>query len=187
LLTTDGTRLPLDTVFADAGLQQRFLQLWTRRWNAVTRALDTRVTSLEDPQAYQPEVVDVGSSLGQLWALGFMAAVNAWPEEWAGPRNKAAQHWRGTTLDLLQALTLDDKEVPTLAAFADAQDGPATVSEQRMRAFGDAIWAVYNMRETWRALGPRVQTVHAVAVPGRNDPCICGSGKKFKKCCGAGP
>jgi uncharacterized protein len=22
--------------------------------------------------------------------------------------------------------------------------------------------------------------------PGRNDPCICGSGKKFKKCCGAG-
>jgi uncharacterized protein len=22
---------------------------------------------------------------------------------------------------------------------------------------------------------------------GRNDPCPCGSGKKFKKCCGAGP
>ncbi|MEM1062359.1 MAG: SEC-C metal-binding domain-containing protein [Planctomycetota bacterium] len=21
---------------------------------------------------------------------------------------------------------------------------------------------------------------------GRNDPCPCGSGKKFKKCCGAG-
>ena len=21
-------------------------------------------------------------------------------------------------------------------------------------------------------------------VPGRNDPCICGSGKKYKKCCG---
>jgi len=23
-------------------------------------------------------------------------------------------------------------------------------------------------------------------VPGRNDPCPCGSGKKFKKCCGSG-
>ena len=23
--------------------------------------------------------------------------------------------------------------------------------------------------------------------PGRNDPCPCGSGKKFKKCCGADP
>lgn len=22
-------------------------------------------------------------------------------------------------------------------------------------------------------------------LPGRNDPCSCGSGKKFKKCCGA--
>jgi uncharacterized protein len=69
-------------------------------------------------------------------------------------------------------------------AFADAQDSPPTVSEQRMRAFGDAIWAVYNMRDTWRTLGPRVQTQHAVAAPGRNDPCTCGSGKKFKKCCG---
>jgi uncharacterized protein len=125
-------------------------------------------------------------AFGQLWALGFMAAVNAWPEEWAGPRNKAAQHWRGTTLDLLQALTLDDTDTPTLSAFADAEGGPPTVSEQRMRAFGDAIWAVYNMRDTWRALGPRVQTVYAQAALGRNDPCSCGSGKKFKKCCGAG-
>jgi uncharacterized protein len=115
-----------------------------------------------------------------------MAAVNAWPEEWAGPRNKAAQHWRGTTLDLLQALTLDDTDPPTLSAFADAQDGPPTVSEKRMRAFGDAIWAVYNMRDTWRQLGPRIETVHAPAAPGRNDPCSCGSGKKYKKCCGAG-
>ena len=23
-------------------------------------------------------------------------------------------------------------------------------------------------------------------VPGRNDACWCGSGKKYKKCCGAG-
>lgn len=25
----------------------------------------------------------------------------------------------------------------------------------------------------------------ALKKPGRNDPCICGSGKKYKKCCGA--
>lgn len=24
----------------------------------------------------------------------------------------------------------------------------------------------------------------AIKKPGRNDPCVCGSGKKFKKCCG---
>lgn len=32
-----------------------------------------------------------------------------------------------------------------------------------------------------RKLNP--PTVHASAKIGRNDPCICGSGKKFKKCC----
>ena len=40
--------------------------------------------------------------------------------------------------------------------------------------------------------GPDCDHDHAAAVPfrrasakvGRNDPCTCGSGKKFKKCCG---
>ncbi|SCJ83632.1 Predicted metal-binding protein related to the C-terminal domain of SecA [uncultured Eubacterium sp.] len=30
----------------------------------------------------------------------------------------------------------------------------------------------------------RSKTVHAEKKPGRNDPCPCGSGKKYKKCCG---
>lgn len=32
---------------------------------------------------------------------------------------------------------------------------------------------------------PTPQTVHAEPHAGRNDPCPCGSGKKYKKCCGA--
>jgi uncharacterized protein len=211
LLTMDGARQPLEAVFEQPALQQRFLHLWMRRWDMVTEALDRKISALDDPGAYQPEVLDARAAqigkctaagqhaplqtavvdhrlpaFGQLWALGFMAAVNAWPEEWAGPRNKAAQHWRATTLDLLQALTQDDTDPPTLSAFSDDEGGPPTVSVRRMTAFGDAIWAVYNMRDTWRQLGPRVQTVHALSAPGRNDPCHCGSGKKFKKCCGLG-
>lgn len=27
--------------------------------------------------------------------------------------------------------------------------------------------------------------VEASVIPGRNEPCFCGSGKKYKKCCGA--
>jgi uncharacterized protein len=45
---------------------------------------------------------------------------------------------------------------------------------------------VYDLRELWQTIGPRVQTLRAVATPGRNDLCHCGSGKKFKKCHGAG-
>ncbi len=31
----------------------------------------------------------------------------------------------------------------------------------------------------------KVEPIHADAEPGRNDPCPCGSGRKYKKCCGA--
>ena len=31
----------------------------------------------------------------------------------------------------------------------------------------------------------RSKTVHKEKEPGRNDPCPCGSGKKYKKCCGS--
>ncbi len=47
----------------------------------------------------------------------------------------------------------------------------STLSRQRMTAFTDALWAVYKLRDMGRK-------------PGRNDPCSCGSGKKYKKCCG---
>ncbi|MDP3276875.1 MAG: SEC-C metal-binding domain-containing protein [Deltaproteobacteria bacterium] len=35
-----------------------------------------------------------------------------------------------------------------------------------------------------RLLNP-IEPVRALPTPGRNDPCHCGSGKKFKKCHGA--
>lgn len=31
----------------------------------------------------------------------------------------------------------------------------------------------------------KVEPIKAEQEPGRNDPCPCGSGKKYKKCCGA--
>jgi SWIM/SEC-C metal-binding protein len=36
-----------------------------------------------------------------------------------------------------------------------------------------------------RALSPPIPATSAPKT-GRNDPCPCGSGKKFKKCCGSG-
>ena len=31
---------------------------------------------------------------------------------------------------------------------------------------------------------PKVAPIQGAAAPKRNDPCPCGSGKKYKKCCG---
>ena len=33
-------------------------------------------------------------------------------------------------------------------------------------------------------LPPPVESIRAEDKPGRNDPCSCGSGKKYKQCCG---
>ena len=39
-------------------------------------------------------------------------------------------------------------------------------------------------RKVTRPSGP--EPIRHSQTPGRNDPCPCGSGKKYKKCCGAG-
>lgn len=188
--------------FTDAAQRERFLELWNRRWAEVAAALAQEVQSLDDERAYHPEVMDVRGTLAalspeeragfgdeavpsfaQVWALGFMFAVENWPEEWAPPRDKDAARWLDASLQSLVALTEDDTAPPTLSPFSE--DGPASVSEQRLDAFGEALWAVYDLFEIWRSIGPRVETVRKEATPGRNEACWCGSGKKFKKCHGA--
>ena len=188
--------------FADEAQQLRFFELWMRRWNEVAQALNAEVEALDDDDAYHPEVMDVRGAVaalpdaeraavgdealpafGQVWALGFMYAIEAWPEEWAAPRDKEAVKWLNEALDAIVALTEDDTEAPTISVFDE--DGPPSLSVQRLNAFADAVWAVYDLRELWRNFGPRVEPVHKQATPGRNDPCHCGSGKKYKKCCGA--
>ena len=189
--------------FADAGQQERFMALWTRRWNEVRVALDADIESLDEDRAYAPEVMDVRGAIAslppgeraavagellpafaQVWALGFMFAVESWPEEWAPPRDRDAAKWLDAALDAIVALTEDDEDEPTLSALSE--DGPPSVSVARLNAYGEALWAVYDLRELWLGVGPRVETVRKAAEPGRNDPCWCGSGKKFKKCHGAG-
>lgn len=190
--------------FADEGQAARFMELWHRRWNEVAAALNNdEVDSLEDEACYHPEVLDVRSmvaalpesaradiegeelpSFGQVWALGFMYAVECWPEEWALPRDKEDARAIDEALARIAALAEADEGEPVLSPLTE--DGPPTVSQQRIEDFGAAIWAVYELRETWRAIGPRVETVRREATPGRNDPCFCGSGRKYKKCHGAG-
>jgi uncharacterized protein len=188
--------------FASQPQQDAFMAYWMRRWADVVQGLDAEVESLDDERAYHPEVMDVRGavaalpeaqraemgdaalpSFAQIWAVGFMYAVESWPEEWAAPRDKEVRKLLDEALQAVVALTEDDNEAPTLNVFAD--DGPPSVSVARFNAFADAVWAVYDLRALWRSMGPRVETVRKEATPGRNDLCHCGSGKKFKKCHGA--
>jgi uncharacterized protein len=188
--------------FAGDEQQQRFMTLWMQRWAEVSAALDAEVDSLEDDSCYHPEVMDVRGAVAemtpqeqatfkgeelpafaQVWALGFMFAVECWPEEWVPPRDKEAARWLDGALDAIVAMTEDDVVTPEVSPLSE--DGAPSTSIARLNAFGEAIWAVYDLRELWKTIGPKVDTIRVEATPGRNDLCYCGSGKKYKKCHGA--
>jgi uncharacterized protein len=194
-----------DGSFADAAQRSRFLELWAKRRAQVAHALDAAVDRLDDEGAYQPDVVDVRGavarmteaeraeavpadaelpSYAQVWALGFMFAVEAWPEAWESPRDKEVAGVMDAAIEAIVALTEDDTGKMEVAPYND--EDPPSMSQQRVDDFASAIWGVYDLRQIARSLGPRVAPLRKVAEPGRNDPCTCGSGKKYKKCCGAG-
>jgi uncharacterized protein len=189
--------------FANEAQGERFLTLWNRRWKEVETALEAEVDSLEDDNCYHPEVMDIRGAVAemapeeraafkgeelpafaQVWALGFMFAVESWPDEWMAPRDKDAAKWLDGALQAVVAMTEDDTAAPEVSPLSE--DGAPSTSIARLNAFGEAIWAVYDLRELWMTLGPKVETVRVEATPGRNDLCYCGSGKKYKKCHGAG-
>ena len=115
-------------------------------------------------------------------AVGFLAAVDHWADDWAPPRDKEIAEMLADALACIEDLTADDTDQPVLNLYED--DGPPSVSQARFDAFGEALWAVYDLHDIAKSLGPRVAPAVSDKV-GRNDPCPCGSGKKYKKCCGA--
>jgi uncharacterized protein len=58
--------------------------------------------------------------------------------------------------------------------------------EMRKECEEDLPQAVTDIYRFWLAQRAHVKTIRREdAKVGRNDPCPCGSGKKFKQCCGA--
>ena len=191
-------------VFASPAERTQFSMGWLERESQLRAALNAEVDSLEDERALSPAVMDWRGllaclpeadraeatqgqdgpppALAQVWASGFLAAVDHWADDWAPPRDKEIAEMLADALACIEDLTADDTDQPVLNLYED--DGPPSVSQARFDAFGEALWAVYDLHDIAKSLGPRVAPAVSDKV-GRNDPCPCGSGKKYKKCCGA--
>ena len=117
----------------------------------------------------------MGDLEGTLWAQGYLTCI---------------EHHDGAWQPLLSKRYLLERLVAPLLALlpGDGEPGEELLTPEARSELIDALPFV--MHGTWSfwhdAAHPllEVQRERAVKV-GRNDPCPCGSGKKYKRCCGA--
>ncbi len=129
-----------------------------------------------------------GLVTGASWAAGFFLGAEAFPQLWQAPQGD--EELTGLYEELwaqIDALLLPEG-APALAVHIAKYFPPAEASAPgptRDDLVVQACYAVQDLRLFWVDHAPRPETRRVEKAPGRNDPCPCGSGKKFKKCHGA--
>ena len=127
---------------------------------------------------------------GAEWAMGFFDGAEAFQDVWLRPLQGDADDARAEMLDQLMLLLLPPDEPERAALLRKYHPAPAGTEGPAPEPSTDeliteALFAVQDLRIFWLDHGPRIETRRVDAAPGRNEPCPCGSGKKFKKCHGA--
>ena len=138
----------------------------------------------EDETCWEPFCFAIADGdtlkLGEEWIEGFAQGLDLWPQDWEEGLPEEAVEAVRETLDSVLEPWGDE-------ALADADD------ETRLGWLENVGDAVNDIFAHWRDLelpAPQPATVGEPALPaasgpGRNEVCPCGSGKKYKKCCGA--
>ena len=119
---------------------------------------------------------------GSLWAQGLVNGMEAFGDLWAEPPDEEAVELFGESMDQIVALMMpadSDEWRDHLARYYP--EGAPTRDE----LLAQACWAVQDLRMYCVDFAPKPEQRRVSPVPGRNAPCFCGSGKKYKKCHGA--
>jgi uncharacterized protein len=188
-----------DYLYHDTELLETIASLARRHFDAVARDLHRGT--------YEPVYeVDTRNDdvLWEFWMAGFARAMDEHPGAFAdieeAPEDVVASLGGLYTLAVIaRQMDEDDADAPDGAAaeaeeFADLDDDDedAPLSAEDRRALEaeapDLIPGWINTLYDWtRTRRPTPEFAIPVRKEqiGRNDPCPCGSGKKYKKCCGA--
>jgi uncharacterized protein len=150
-------------------------ELVTRHWNSVAKAL---LISMQDPDSYEPVLFEdeEGFVPGNAWACGFMMGVDMRRDMWDPLIDDDESAW---TLAPMLMLAHEDDPDPELRP-------PPIEADAREELIDDMITAAVFI---YKHFEPQRREVVAPirregAKVGRNDPCPCGSGRKYKQCCG---
>ena len=164
-----------DVSFASGSGMQHAIRLVLRYYNEL-------VTTVGAPEGWEPFCY-AGSgaddlAVGEEWIEGFLQGLELWPTDWA---EKVPQHDAEAVTETLQAV---------IGPWETADD--AVSDNIRLVWLSEAGEAVIDIRSRWFDLDlPQPEPVQTdpqsvtAGGAGRNEACPCGSGKKFKKCCGA--
>src|SRR4051794_18883907 len=158
--------------FENAEQARLILSTIMGRYNEIARALDGQASDL-DPVFWED---GDGSVIAGDWAEGFHEAIGLRPEAWTA---------------LFQDKEASPLLIPILALCCDEDGGDLIPLDPGMR---DKILdeapelipvCVFALRRFWRERESRTGPTRTSSKPGRNVPCPCGSGRKYKRCCGA--
>ncbi len=196
-----------ERTFADPDDVRQAMAALMGRWNVLARQLDPEAL-LDDPDQLRlaPLVVDYSDEVraelvaegrlteeelvllppnGAVWAEGFLDATQAFAQDWPEPdvSTDEGQFYDDCLMGIV-ALTLDEANLAEYLAEYLAESHPDQMPS-RDDLIDEACFCVQDLRIYWIDHAPRHAPIRVEPRPGRNDPCPCGSGKKYKKCCGA--
>jgi uncharacterized protein len=161
-------------VFDDMKQAQTITGLIMDHYNGIAGNL------LAGPGAYQPVfAIDTvnGDVLWEIWAFGFGRAMALAPASWHAIAASGDSQAIAALGGLRSLIAIDSGESKLPKAEQDRLTAEAP----------DLIPAWVEALSNWRlarATAPAVAMRQSSGKIGRNDPCPCGSGKKYKKCHG---
>lgn len=163
---------------AQQGLQE-FLDLLMRHWNTMSDTLQSR-------DVYLPLLLEneQGIVCANDWASGFMRGISLRRGDWT---ELFDDEDHGGSLVPILALANEHHVDPEMRPYKEPIDAQ---QREKLIAYAAAgVIAIYRYFAPHRraaARKARESTTYrrTSAKLGRNEPCTCGSGKKFKHCCG---
>jgi uncharacterized protein len=165
-----------DASFGSGSQMQQAIRLVRRYYNELA-------STVGEPDGWEPfcYASSEGDSLriGEEWIEGFAQGLELWPDEWE------------TTVPGDAARAVQDALDSMMAPWADEAAGQAD-DDTRMQWLELAVTGVGDILGQWRRHDLAAVELLPIENPGtsapgigRNEACPCGSGKKYKKCCGA--
>ena len=174
-----GDDVVLENEFSAKPILEDFLSLIMRHWNSI-------VDTLNSGDVYLPLLLDDegGVTRANDWAKGFLLGMELRRKDWA-PLLDDEEH--GGSLVPILALAHENDPDPTMRPYKEPIS--EELRERLIASAAAGMNTIYHYFEAQRLLGnepPDNMSTFRRTMPkiGRNDPCPCGSGKKFKHCCG---